>query len=359
MSMKTNLSSRRGFLGVAGATLATPFLSACGGDTSGTSISPSASVTTTPRIVATGAATASTSASSGVNISATGAATTSLTGTLNSLTTTTLSRLSALTWTKAIGAALNGTGFKQTFETTFSTQDALRKITVAGAGGPWYAPIHATSGAARFASPMDPVSPFAIVDGKLRIRAEQVNGVWQTGHMQTCDFAGSGFAQRRGYFEIRCKMPAKGTMGAWPAFWLYSKAFYTDTTKPKAEIDVIEFYPGEDSRGHHSTIHLRPPATPTADNLLVNNWSVGCYKGLDTIGDGQWHTHGVKITDQWIIIYYDRVEYKRIPLLPEFDVPMYMLVTLQLLPDEAATAVGPIDMFVDYVRAWQISPDRY
>ena len=358
MSVKKTLSSRRGFLGVAGATLATPFLSACGGDSSGRSISPSVSVSTKSGITATGA-TASTAASSGVHISATGAATTTLTGTLNSWPTTTLSCLSTLTWTKAIGAALNGTGFTQTFETTCATQDALRKITVAGAGGPWYAPIHATSGAARFASPLDPVSPFAIVDGKLRIRAEQVNGVWQTGHMQTCDFAGSGFAQRRGYFEIRCKMPAKGTMGAWPAFWLYSKAFYTDTTKPKAEVDVIEFYPGEDPRGHHSTIHLRPPATPTADNLLVNNWSVGCYKGLDTIGDGNWHTHGVKITDKWIIIYYDRIEYKRIPLLPEFDVPMYMLVSLQLLPDEAAVATGPIDMLVDYVRVWQISPDRY
>ena len=95
------------------------------------------------------------------------------------------------------------------------------------------------------------------------------------------------------------------------------------------------------------------------DNLLVNTWSVGCYKGLDTIGDGNWHTHGVKITDKWIIIYYDRIEYKRIPLLPEFDVPMYMLVSLQLLPDEAAVATGPIDMLVDYVRVWQISPDRY
>jgi hypothetical protein len=265
-----------------------------------------------------------------------------------------LSKLSTTAWTKAIGEPLERTGFVKTFDSTFATLDDLKKITVAGAGGPWYAPVRATSGAARFASPLDKVSPFSIVDGKLRIRCEQVDGVWQTGHMQTCDFAGSGFAQRRGYFEIRCKFPPTGTMGAWPAFWLYSKAFYTDTTQIKAELDVIEYYPGNDGRGHHSTIHLRPGATPLPNGTLTQPWSVGCYKGLDTIGDGQWHTYGVKVTDKWIIIYYDRIEYKRIPLLREFDVPMFMLVTLQLMPSEAALVTGPIDMFVDYVRVWQI-----
>ncbi|MBW8734576.1 MAG: hypothetical protein JF571_09760, partial [Asticcacaulis sp.] len=116
---------------------------------------------------------------------------------------------------------------------------------------------------------------------------------------------------------------------------------------------VIEYYPGGDPRGHHSTIHLRPPVNSPLTAPITAPWSVGCYKGLDTIGDGQWHTHGVRITDQWIIIYYDRVEYKRIPLLPEFDVPLFMMVSMQLLPTEVDQAVGPIDMFVDYVRVWQ------
>ncbi|WP_443750160.1 glycoside hydrolase family 16 protein [Asticcacaulis solisilvae] len=345
MSVKPSVTSRRGFLGAAGASLAVPFLSACGGETGGSAITPQVSATTAPRIVATGAATASSaSSSSGASVS---------TSALTTAIAATQARLAATTWTEAIGPALDLTGFIKTFDSGFSVPDSLRQITVNGAGGPWYAPIHATSGAARFASPLEKVSPFAIVNRSLRIRCEQVDGAWQTGHMQTCDYAGSGFSQRRGYFEIRCKLPVKGTLGAWPAFWLYSKTFFTDTTRPKAEIDVIEYYPGNDPRGHHSTIHLRPAAKPPANALLVSPWSAGCYSTVPTLGDGNWHTHGVMITDQWIIIYYDRVEYKRIPLQPEFDTPMFMLVSLQLLFDEAAVATGPIDMFVDYVKVWR------
>ena len=292
------MSSRRGFLGLAGASLAAPFLSACGGDSGGPSISPSVSATTTPRIVPTGAAVASASSSSGATASA---------STLTTAIAANQARLNATTWTEAIGPALDISRFAKTFDTGFSSPDSLRQVTVNGAGGPWYAPIHATSGAARFASPLDKVSPFAIVDRSLRIRCEQVDGAWQTGHMQTCDYAGSGFSQRRGYFEIRCKMPVKGTMGAWPAFWLYSKTFFTDPTKTKAEIDVIEFYPGQDPRGHHSTLHLRPAAKPPANALLVSPWNAGCYSTVGSLGDGQWHTHrsptngSSSITTAWSI----------------------------------------------------------
>lgn len=259
-----------------------------------------------------------------------------------------------MTWTKGVGPALNTTGLVKTFDSTFATANDLRKITVAGAGGPWYAPIHTDYGSAHFASPLDPVSPFAIVDGKLRIRCEQVNGKWQTGHMQTCDFAGSGFSQQRGYFEIRAKMPPAGTLGPWPAFWLYSKANYTDTTKIRAELDVIEYYPGADSRGHHSAVHLRPATgkkLTTAD--LQTEWWTSCYNGIDALKDGNWHTYGVEITAKWMIIYFDRIELKRIPTLPEFDVPVYMLVSLAMLPDEAAKVTAPFDLWVDYVRVWQ------
>jgi len=327
--------SKRRFLSLAGASALAPLMAACGG-TSGPVSSP---------ISPTGSA-------SQVNITPTGAAAKALGTTSTASANTITSTTPTITWTKGIGPALNMTGLVQTFDSTFATADDLRKITVNGAGGPWYAPIHATSGAARFASPMDPVSPFAIADGHLRIRCEQVDGVWQTGHMQTCDLSGTGFAQRRGYFEIRCKMPAAGTMGAWPAFWMYSRTFFTDPNLTRAELDVIEYYPGHDGRGHHAAVHLRPGTRPKP-KALQTEWSASCYNGLDALLDGQWHTYGVEITADWIIVYFDRVELKRIPTLPEFDAPLFMLVSLQLLPEEVPSAVAPIDFYVDYVRAWQ------
>ncbi|WP_443750161.1 glycoside hydrolase family 16 protein [Asticcacaulis solisilvae] len=351
MSDNTVVSSRRKFLSLAGAAALTPLVAACGGgsgggSSGGTSVAAAANVTPTVGLAANSSSSSSSSDSSSASSSASSS-------TNAGPAATTSATLSALAWTKATGPALNTAGLVQTFDSTFSSSDDLRKITVNGAGGPWYAPIHADYGSAHFASPLDAVSPFAIDNGRLRIRCEQVNGAWQSGHMQTCDLAGSGFSQRRGYFELRAKMPANGTLGAWPAFWMYSKSVYTDTTKLRAELDIIEYYPGNDPRGQHSALHLRPGLTPQAGDVVTSDWTTSCYSGLDALADGDWHTHGVEITDSWIIVYFDRVEIKRIPLLAEFDVPMFMMVSLALLPDEAAQATGPIDLYVDYVRAWQ------
>jgi hypothetical protein len=40
-------------------------------------------------------------------------------------------------------------------------------------------------------------------------------------------------------------------------------------------------------------------------------------------------------------------------MLPEFAVPMFLLVSMQGLDQERQSAVSPIDMFVDYVRVYQ------
>jgi beta-glucanase (GH16 family) len=288
-----------------------------------------------------------------VNISPTGAA-----GKNSTTSTTTTSpyvgsgKRPSATWIEAIGPALDMSNLVKTFDTTFATTDDLKKITNAGAGGPWYAPIHSDYSPAHFVTPTSAVSPFAIDNGKLRIRCEMVNGRWQSGHMQTCDFAGSGFSQKRGYFEIRCKFPPPLTIGAWPAFWMYSKTFFTDPNMTRAELDVIEYYAGSDSRGHHSAIHLHPGTTPYP-GALTKDWYTSCYTGLNALQDGQYHTHGVEITADWIIIYFDRVEIKRVKTLVEFDAPLFMMVSLALVPTEAPSAIGPIDFYVDYVRAWQ------
>ena len=256
-------------------------------------------------------------------------------------------------WTDAFaGAPLDLTGYTLTFEDEFTSAST---ITVDGGGGPWSAPVHSRTGFADFALPTDDPSPFSVTDQSLRIRmmtdAEEEHG-WQTGHMQTADSQGRGFSQRYGYFEARIRMPPPGTRGAWPAFWLYSQALFTDPAQTRAEIDVIEYYPGEDARGHRSAVHLRP-GHPYREGEVSQNWSEGDYSKPAGIDDGQWHTHGALLTPDWIIIYFDGVEQRRFPMLPEFAEPMFMLLSLQGLDQEFQQAVSPIDMYVDYVRVYR------
>ena len=256
-------------------------------------------------------------------------------------------------WTEEYaGAPLDLTGYTLTFEDEFTSTSS---ITVDGGGGPWSAPVHSRNGFAAFALPTDDPSPFTAIDGSLRIRmmkdAEEETG-WQTGHLQTADSQGNGFSQRYGYFEARIKMPPPGTRGAWPAFWLYSQALFTDPAQTRAEIDVIEYYPGENPTGHHSAVHLRP-GNPYQDGQVSQHWSEKEYNKPAGLDDGQWHTHGALLTPEWIIVYFDGVEQKRFPMLPEFRVPMFMLLSLQGLNQELQQALDPIDMYVDYVRVYQ------
>src|SRR5690242_7085708 len=72
----------------------------------------------------------------------------------------------------------------------------------------WFAPVRPTFGSATFVSPAAAVNPFTLADGALTISMQQVNGQWQTGHMQTVNADKQGFALEYGYFEMSAKFPA-------------------------------------------------------------------------------------------------------------------------------------------------------
>jgi hypothetical protein len=119
----------------------------------------------------------------------------------------------------------------------------------------------------------------------------------------------------------------------------------------KAEIDVIEYYPGQNANGHHTTIHLRPAGTYQLGQVS-QHWYKGLYTRRLDLGAGGWHTHGVMLTPEWIIVYMDGLELKRFPMLPEFTVPMYILLSNQFLSAEQNVATSPIHTYVDYVRVY-------
>lgn len=250
----------------------------------------------------------------------------------------------ALAWDKTHrGEKLNLTGYKSAFIDNFNT------LSVGDSGDKtktWKAPgrrDNVCSLAQQRAFTYQP-SPFRHHIDHLHIKCEQVNGVWQSGHMQTVTTALDGFAQAMGYFEMRARFPR--SVGAWPAFWLISK----DPTLPRVEIDVIEAY-GGDWDGHHAVIHL------------AGTYHRSLYTGFDTkswcpaaskdMFNAQYHRYGVMLNDQYVIAYYDGMECGRFPMTQYFRTPLYMLVTLALNKQQAAQVTPEAkELLVDYVKTW-------
>ncbi|HEY3697180.1 family 16 glycosylhydrolase [Phenylobacterium sp.] len=207
----------------------------------------------------------------------------------------------------------------------------------------WYAPVRSTFGSATFVSPTSTVNPFSVADGALTISMQQVGGRWQSGHMQTVNSSGQGFALEYGYFEMSAKFPTGA--GSWPAFWLLP----TDSSKPRVEIDIVEAYGGNDFDGHHAALHV----TPVAGSDLAARVDKSEYTNIPgSMFDGQYHTYGAMVTPDWIIIYYDRVELTRFASNDYIGTPLYMCVDLAMNSSEVAAASGKYAMTVDYVRAY-------
>ena len=238
-------------------------------------------------------------------------------------------------WTdQYAGSKLDLAAFHLSFSDEF---DSMNVVPNRGTGT-WYAPVHDPFGAAKFMSPVDVSNPFSVANGQLTISMKQVDGVWQSGTMQTVNSAGQGFSQQYGYFEMRAAF--HGGQGAWPSFWLLPR----DTTVPRPEIDVVEAY-GGDPDGHHHTVHL--------SDLESHAWESD-YTGLPgSMFDGGFHTYGAMITTDWITVFYDGEELSRFPMSDWFRTPLYMVVSLGMYSTAAPQAS---DMVLDYVRAYAAPP---
>jgi len=248
---------------------------------------------------------------------------------------------------------LDLTGYKLTFEDDF---DDLSTVTdgVVGAG-PWYAPARPDTTSAHFNSPLQTPNPFSIeTPSVLTITMQNVGGRWFSGHMQTVNTAGRGFAQKYGYFEA--KMAFEKAIG-WPAFWLYARKRYKDTAATLCEIDVVEAYGDNDYKGNHMTVWRHAAYRPQPGHLH-KSVDKGNYVGMttkvfgtDDLFDGSFHRYGCEIDEKLIIIYFDGLEVARFPTYPEANLPLYMLVSLQMQPGFEARATTT-HLYVDWVRAY-------
>jgi hypothetical protein len=69
--------------------------------------------------------------------------------------------------------------------------------------------------------------------------------------------------------------------------------------------------------------------------------------------DGQYHTYGVMVTPTYVINTFDGREMFRFPTPIEMKQPLWALIDLALLPQEASEASGTYDLIIDYIRVYQ------
>jgi len=242
------------------------------------------------------------------------------------------------------GQPIDLTGYKMTFRDEFNRMS----VTDGNGNGPWYSPVHSDFGSSKFLPPRKGQGPVFVRKGKLVIQLYQEKGKWISSLVQTVNKDGQGFAQQYGYFEMRAKLPPE--KGSWGGLWLHSHPALTGPRVPQTEIDVIEAY-GGDKRGHHAAMHIWPKKPPLPGDIETKA-SKGVYTKVDGLFDG-YRTHGVLITPDFTAFYYENKELFRVPTMPEFKTPQYVLLDLALLPKLKDEAKGLMEFEVDYVRVWQ------
>ncbi len=200
-------------------------------------------------------------------------------------------------------------------------------------------------------------SPFAVVNGSLRIRAQTTESAGlQPGEIGIEPVSGapyryvsgylsskSRFSQQGGYFEITAKMP-HGT-ATWPDFYLLP----VDEHHPP-EIDINEYLGQDPNTAYRATAISNGPSKHQAHVDTGTDLSAG------------YHTYAANLTDRTLTFYLDRVQVAAVDVTdsPEYGVPFYMAMNVQIgsripvwVPAPDATTPSPADMLVKSVRVWQ------
>ncbi len=244
--------------------------------------------------------------------------------------------------TSYAGTALSLTGFTQTFNDNFSTNDICNNGSVCA----WY-PTAFSYGNSTTAT--YPSASYSISGGVLSLSTIYSGGSWVSGGLQSLEYSGvNGFQQAvpntstgASYFEASIKFPypVDSSSGAWPAFWLNSNN-YVNPSARYAEIDAVEAY----------------ELSPTLYAVTAHQWIGSAEQGsvvlpaTETTWDNTYHKIGVKITNSLIIAYLDRVEVGRFPVAPVDLLPMYIRLNnaLSVTPSDTTTRT----MLINNVSAY-------
>ncbi len=195
------------------------------------------------------------------------------------------------------------------------------------------------------------VAKTAIVkDGVLTIKAYKEGNEWKSARMN------SKQSWKYGYIEARMKITDR--LGAWPAFWMMPQNEKIYGTWPKCgEIDIMENAPAK--AGNHrifSSLHAE-------GHYAGNPASIGSKK-YDSNLSSEWHTVGIKWTENKIACYYDDVfmdeynndgsGYQNWPYDQDFYIILNLAIGGNLGGDDYVDDLnGQAEFLIDYVRVYQ------
>lgn len=186
------------------------------------------------------------------------------------------------------------------------------------------------------------LDPFRLKDGILTIRAHRLTTLEAAAAQAPQAAFTSGllssermFSQTYGYFALRARLPT--TAGTWPAFWLLP----TSGRWPP-EIDIMEVLGQEPDRVYQNALTAEKKSDLTSTRVDP---------GVD-----HWHEYAALWTPEEIVWFIDGRATKRMANVS--NEPMYILINLAVggrwpgrPPD---TAAFPVDMAIDYVRAYAL-----
>lgn len=195
------------------------------------------------------------------------------------------------------------------------------------------------------------VADTAVVeDGVLKIKAKYEGGEWKSARLNSKE------SWKYGFIEARLKITDR--KGAWPAFWMMPQNSVYGEWPASGEIDIMENAPSINEQCNHrvfSSLHA-------SGHYDANPKSIGA-KTFDTSLSSEWHTFGIKWTEQEIICYYDDVAvggYENNGTVKDwpYDQNFYIILNLAIGgklggTSDAPSLGGKAEFLIDYVRVYQ------
>jgi beta-glucanase (GH16 family) len=214
---------------------------------------------------------------------------------------------------------------------------------------------------------MNTPSAVSVGGGALTITTYTDAGTHYTGMIGTRDLSAQKdlFAQTYGYFEARMKF--NSSPGQWSAFWLTSPVYDGNVGNPAlygTEIDVVE----------HRAVNNN-------DNSITNRYvsavhwdgygdehqqTARTHSGLSTLGNGSWHTYGLKWSPSGYDFYFDDALLWSVTQAISAR-PEYLILSSEVrdanwagtVPEGGygSLATSVTNVQVDYVRAYAAVPE--
>ena len=185
-------------------------------------------------------------------------------------------------------------------------------------------------------------------DGYLKIKAYQDGSQWKSARLN------SKGNWKYGYIEARMKITDR--MGAWPAFWMMPKDSVYGGWPNSGEIDIMENAPAV--CGNHKLFSSLHAEGHSGEHPV----SIGA-KVYDDNLRNEWHTIGVKWTENEIITYYDDVavgSYTNDGTTSNwpYNEKFYIILNLAIGGNLGGTNYvsslgGEAEFLIDYVRVYQ------